>query len=670
MRLCLKGSNKKQSGFLVLFLFVLCRYIFICIMIILWRANETMIIQHNISAQLVQNRLKQNSKSQADVTEKLSSGYKINRAADDAAGLTISEEMRGQIRGLEQASENIQHGMSLLQTGDGAMNEIHSMLQRQRELLVQAGNDTNTPEDKALIDQEIQQLSDGITEIARNTEFNTIKILSDNMYTQYLAGPTTVTTDITPTPNPTVTNTNSSSTTTVMISTTTGPPLPNPNTVTTTNTTPINSSTYSDTETEYILNNQFVLDTEKTVTTTTGTTTVKTDVTTEYTKITDPTLIAPHTNLRPPNQSVSSSGYMNFTNQSNTLKLSCAMSQLGVLVDGSETRDVCSAQTNVINHTHSVLPDGSTEDIFKLNNGIEITQKVALITMPDQYNITYEVKNTDTVPHDITLRMAFDALNTDAVKQEDIPGVGSAGYTLATDLAKIELHDNTSPAADKSVLGNIEDMYNSWNATSLNPGTNVTGKHTGVGFWWERDGIPAGGSFTCSVSYGPIQLLSEPYEKKVDTNVETTVDKQVLQEVTTATELPPQLMIQTGANTQQAVSVRLTPLTAGALQLDQLNINNIDDSLILMDRAIDKVSATRSRFGAYFNRFEHAMSVDDISAENLQAAESRIRDADMTELMVMFAGHDILASAGEAMLAQANQAPETALQLLESLNGR
>jgi len=112
--------------------------------------------------------------------EKLSSGLRINRAGDDAAGLAISEKMRGQIRGLDQAARNSQDGISMIQTAEGALNETHSILQRMRELAVQAGNDTNTTGDREEIQKEMNQLTSEINRIGNTTEFNTQKLLNGN----------------------------------------------------------------------------------------------------------------------------------------------------------------------------------------------------------------------------------------------------------------------------------------------------------------------------------------------------------------------------------------------------------------------------------------------------------------------------------------------------------
>ncbi|MDF2944216.1 MAG: flagellin domain protein [Herbinix sp.] len=136
-----------------------------------------MIVQHNMAAANTNRQLGITTGSLAKSTEKLSSGYRINRAGDDAAGLSISEKMRGQIRGLDQASTNAQDGISLIQTAEGALQETHSILQRMRELAVQSSNDTNVTADRDSIKAELTSLTDEITRIATQTEFNTKKLL-------------------------------------------------------------------------------------------------------------------------------------------------------------------------------------------------------------------------------------------------------------------------------------------------------------------------------------------------------------------------------------------------------------------------------------------------------------------------------------------------------------
>ncbi len=137
-----------------------------------------MIVQHNITSMNANRQLGITNKALAKSTEKLSSGYRVNRAADDAAGLSISEKMRSQIRGLNKASDNAQNGQSLIQTAEGAMGEIHAVLQRMRELTVQAANDTNVSKDRESIAAEMKELTKEIDRIASQTEFNTMKLLS------------------------------------------------------------------------------------------------------------------------------------------------------------------------------------------------------------------------------------------------------------------------------------------------------------------------------------------------------------------------------------------------------------------------------------------------------------------------------------------------------------
>lgn len=134
-------------------------------------------INNNVMALNAHRQLGINQGGASKSMEKLSSGFRINRAGDDAAGLAISEKMRGQIRGLKQASRNAQDGISLIQTAEGALNETHSILQRMRELAVQSSTDTNTDKDREEIQKEINQLSKEITRISTDTEFNTMKLL-------------------------------------------------------------------------------------------------------------------------------------------------------------------------------------------------------------------------------------------------------------------------------------------------------------------------------------------------------------------------------------------------------------------------------------------------------------------------------------------------------------
>ena len=146
----------------------------------------SMVVQHNMTAANANRQLGITTSAQAKSSEKLSSGYRINRAGDDAAGLKISEKMRSQIRGLDKASSNAQDGISLIQTAEGALNESHSILQRMNELAVQGANDTNESIDRDAINEELSALTSELDRIASTTQFNKQNLLDGNFTSKNL----------------------------------------------------------------------------------------------------------------------------------------------------------------------------------------------------------------------------------------------------------------------------------------------------------------------------------------------------------------------------------------------------------------------------------------------------------------------------------------------------
>jgi flagellin len=148
--------------------------------------EKNMVVQHNLTAMNSNRMLGLTQSTLAKSTEKLSSGYKVNRAADDAAGLAISEKMRRQIRGLTQASSNAQDGISCVQTAEGALNEVHDMLQRMNELATKAANDTNTTEDQNYINMEVQALKSEVDRVASTTTFNQQSLLDGSFTGKHL----------------------------------------------------------------------------------------------------------------------------------------------------------------------------------------------------------------------------------------------------------------------------------------------------------------------------------------------------------------------------------------------------------------------------------------------------------------------------------------------------
>jgi flagellin len=390
-----------------------------------------MIINHNLMALNTHRQMGVNNAGTSKSLEKLSSGYRINRAGDDAAGLAISEKMRGQIRGLNQASRNAQDGISLIQTAEGALNETHSILQRMRELAVQSATDTNTDADRAKIQSEVDQLATEITRISNTTEFNTRNLLAGGLNTIFHIGA---------------------------------------------------------------------------------------------------------------NQG---------QNVDLTIEAMDAFS-LGVAGDAVEL----------------ALNSGGTAGV----TGVEGTVAA-------------------TADGTITISAATTAVS------------GGSGFDIT-------INDGTGSGANSVVLSNV-----------AADATSITGTGYFAGLTVSFDTI-ASGSSTVAVT------VTAASAAVTDTG---------------------------GTLTTPAVAVAGVDVSTQAAA---------DAAITTINNALEKVSAERSKLGAAQNRLEHTIANLDTSAENLQASESRIRDVDMAKEMMEFTKNSILQQAATAMLAQANQQPQTVLQLL------
>lgn len=621
-----------------------------------------MIIQHNMEAANAQRQYKINVGEKSRTVEKLSSGYRINRAADDAAGLTISEEMRSQIRGLEKACRNVQDGSSLVQTADGALNEIHSIDQRQRELLVQAANDTNTDADRESIDMEIWMLNEEKDRIYNDTEFNTIKIFKGK--DQIIDGPktTTVTNETWPI-NDTSTSVKKD---VIWVEKNTTPPQ-DVHTQTQRVVPGQFSSTYTETEelNKKMPDGHDIFD-EKSIYTTTGYTDIYTDtLDIKYQKQgTD----SKYTNLQKPKDMVGGNGYINVYNEAGNLSLSCAMSQLGVKLDDDLVGYSMYYDPKITKSTTS-SPDGNVaETTFQLGKNVTLVQKIELIKNGDEqsYNISYALNNGDAQPHKLDVRLAFDTMNTpiESVKNKN-------PYKLENDDAEIEINgDNKGTGTFKTVLGAIDDLYDMWDDSKVIE--NVSGiVHTGTGFWWEDNTIPAGNKIDLgSVTYGSIKLKKDPYE--VTTTTDSQRQRKQTETITTETSTiqPEYLDIQAGANAWQNIPIRLYDLSTVKLKenvgdTDPVSAFHAADSLKHLDRVIDKISSIRSYYGAMQNRLGSAYNNNANYSENISASESRIRDTDIENELVTNSKYNILQQAGEALIAQANQNKQGVLELLQ-----
>jgi flagellin len=399
-----------------------------------------MIINHNMNALNAHRNMTSNTVNSGKSMEKLSSGLRINRAGDDAAGLAISEKMRGQIRGLDQAQRNSQDGISMIQTAEGALNETHSILQRMRELSVQAGNDTNTGKDREEIQKEINQLTSEINRIGNTTEFNNQKLLNA----------------------------------------------------------------------------------------TSGTVTAA---------------------------KVAVAGVTE----------AATVGTNDVVVDG-------------VTLTYNVTGGGVTN--FK--NADELAQ---LINSNDKLSAKYTASAAGT-KLTLTQKAGFESATAPTITGAGVVSTTKAGVAAAD--AKSSLSLQVGANENQTMTVDFSDMRSA--------ALGLTG--TGDGY-----------SDTANVTNGT--------DNK---NVENALD------VTTA------------ANAGKAVTKIQT--------------------------AIDKVSAERSKLGAFQNRLEHTINNLGTSSENLTAAESRVRDVDMAKEMMNFSKNNILSQAAQAMLAQANQQPQGVLQLL------
>ena len=583
-------------------------------------------------------------------TEKLSSGYRVNRAADDAAGLAISEKMRRQIRGLDQTVRNINEGKALCNVADGALNEINSMLNRQEELLVQAANDTNTYEDREYIQAELKQLADEMDRSFDITTYNEIELFKgkDTILDDPARQTIHTVTERTET-DPTAT--------TVTKDVINAVDLPADTVEETVNiTSGGRTSSYNEWEqvhdTDEKGHTSYEVHHEYTVTEGPETTT-KTKVTKTYKKLDpDPKAKA----LVSPKQMTGAKGYINVKNELGW-PLSCAMSQLGVKVGDSTIYDLYN-MGNVSSVNYS--DDGNiVEHTYDLGSGLSFTQKIELLN-GDTYKLSYSMKNTGAEDKTASARLAFDTMNTNG--SSTTATRANPPYVLKSDFASISI---STSGADESVLGTIDNLYNTWGSEGVTAGAAVT--HSGVGAWWNDRNVPAGGSIELgSVTYGPI-TVADQYERTTKTEVDVTRKYTDTKDDDMYAYLPKYLDIHVGTEKDQVLPIRLWELNSDTLRCrvpQEISAHAAGDSIQYLKHALLKVSGIRSYYGATTNRLEHAARNNANVSENTSAAESRIRDTDMALEMVSFSNNSVLMQAGTSILAQANSSPQSVLQLL------
>ena len=498
-----------------------------------------MIINHNISALNTYRQLSANNSATSKALEKLSSGLRINRAGDDAAGLAISEKMRAQIRGLEMASKNAQDGISLIQTAEGALNEVHSILQRMRELAVQASNDTNTNDDRAELQKEIDQLSAEITRISTDTEFNTKALLDGSMATtaSVASGLAGVTVSVV------AGSTLESGTYNVSISYTKG--------------TPASNATLSGT----------------------------------YTGTFDGTVTYNGTNW------VDADG--------NTVTLS------GLTVNDPTVGDQIELTARVATAAASAKSGNGGVSAVTPSGTVDSSVAAGSYTFTyDGTNWQLEGMNADLAVYGINITTDF------------------TGAPISGDQITVTITETTAPGA---VLTRAAATESSYTATIVDALGNT--------------------------------VSSSAFDFKFDDSVNTNPNLTG----TITVDSSKAMIFHIGANSSQNTKLSIGNMDSKSLGVDNLDLTTQDGAngaIDALDKAISTVSSQRAALGAMQNRLEHTINNLGTSAENLTAAESRIRDVDMAKEMMEFTKYSILNQAATAMLAQANQLPQSVLQLL------
>lgn len=619
-------------------------------------------IKNNLQAGNASRQFGINNSDSAKSTEKLSSGYRINRSADDAAGLSISEKMRRQIRGLSQASTNSQDGISLVQTAEGALNEVHEMLQRANELTIKAANGTLSDTEREMIDDEIQKMKASIDGTADNTEFNGIKLFPPNG----MSPKTTAASEIY---HYDLKFDLSAGTVAVNkaaaaggLARAGGDPL-------------TTGSVLADTIGNVLIPNAVnqILDTFQALKTAVGGNKIDMALDVSF--------------LDGPNNTLA---YAQFTyNPGGGKPIS-----MGIKVDVADFTDAdaqgTGSRTEVLESTiahelmHSVMQYTMTDGMSGRNGKrypewfVEGTAQLAgggFTTGWNDWlkNLTNGISSGDT---------ANDGAIKNYLKSEGINSrpyghgylaAAYAGY-LANGKGNVSGSD-IAAGMDKifeDILTNNKSLdealkaqtgYTSADLESLfrDPDNDL------AEFVRELSIASKGGAgsvIATSLGTGgadivkddPTAINSSPFRIDPDL-VLVDLDRE-----------GPRIILQVGGEAGENLFIRLYQMSSGALGLWNTNTKTREDAVDAINQirdAIGYVSGVRSAYGAVQNRLEHTIGNLDNTAENTTSAESRIRDTDIAKEMVNYSNIQIIRQAGQSMMAQANQQPQSILSLLQ-----
>ncbi|WP_291637287.1 flagellin [Clostridium sp.] len=574
-----------------------------------------MIINHNMGAMNANRNMGINAGNANKSMEKLSSGLRINKAGDDAAGLAISEKMRGQIRGLDQAGANAQDAISLIGTAEGALSESTSILQRMRELAVQGSSDTNTVDDRDAMQKEVGQLSLELDRIGNTTEFNTKKLLNGAVSTKIQSAGTAV---------------SGVSTTSATVDGVYDLDVTSEATKATLNSSQAMGATLGVTGKLNINNVEVSLDTDDTMK----------NVLDKINLVSDQT------------------GVTAMVSETGGLKLESQEMGSGttILATGSAPLLVATGLTATGDGITTAVSDAGTDAAGQLMTGQDFTATGNTITGKTGTSVEglkLQLSGSETAAS-VSYKFAT-VVGTDAT----ISINGSSAIAISS--------SDTIDQAITSINGQKDST--GVTATKAANGTDITFTSSALG---ENSAIEittaVGGTSGGITTAGDVALTNEL------TNGSTGIGTTTNTDGTVRVASDGNLDFHIGANEGQQLRVDINDMRASALggagtadKIDKVDVSTkvgAEAGITNIDSAIKSVSQERAKLGAFSNRLEHTIANLGTSSENLTSAESRIRDVDMAKEMSTFSKNNILNQAAQAMLAQANQQPQQVLALL------
>ncbi len=614
-------------------------------------------INYNVSSIIAKNAMNNNDKRVTASTKRLSSGYKINSAADNAAGLAIARRMNAQIKSLQEANQSANDGLSALNTADGAMAEIHDILQRMNELAIQSANGTNADSDREMIQKEIDQLVSEIDRIAETTEFNSQSLLDGSFAFKAYANIDNV---------KVMSHTEGVATGTYVIG-------------------QLKYSHYEDTTTRYSL---------------------------EETKIKDPDgKVVDITYKRVKEQKTEKERY-EVNNDKDLLKDSLVTSasigkyetdidQIKAFPEGSKV--TVEDENIVIKAQGNFEIKISVNDRTPIDNtagGATTTSKSSSANNPqtgavDSITTTYKNSATGGTVVTTTSFSSVECYRNIAVKGDDgkrynigelnfFKNVDSTGDELAGQDAEIytdyrgdngkSLKDDFAEYFKAKNLGcavNIDKVeWDEANNTFSIEYTTIDGK-TGTKVLGNTASFEL---YKDTNEYGAEMATQKTlddylYTKTMTTRTEYTIGSNQPDDCLKidVTGMGP-MIVQVGANAGQYMELEIPSMSAENLGVDKVDLTTEESARLAIDDvsdAIVQLSAIRSRIGAYSNRLEHTITNLDTTEENITAAYSRIMDVDMATEMTEYSTVQVLVQASTSMLAQANERPQQVLQLLQ-----